>query len=434
LAVAFTLVYALNPIIVYTSGNGMSEAWSFLTCAIALLGYLRWTRYHRPLDLVILSAGLAGIMLVRYEALLLAPIIAVAAALNDGEGFPSGATVREFLRALRIRLRRWTATLSIALLPMLYLFGLWCFMQFVLVRDPFSWYKQQKATGHTTPGAYSNLPAHTIPSIVSYTGKLTFLILPAVVVIAPLLVFRRRYQSLLTGLGLVAGILVWPAIVVVGLIANESAGAPRYFESGIVFVSAGAIWLASELRPKFSGGQRLISVGLVALLAVGAIGGSAALQNQRRTSIEWESYFFNVVFGHKFHRLPTLAQHQAQVWEKVAADLDPQLAHGGKVLVDMSVEQLAFVYTKHPDRYLIDSDRDYLSTLSDASGKFNFIMRTVPHKADGSDLGPRISAIDTIIRDVSGGHWVKWKSYNTVDVYHWEPAAPSGPLVPNVSG
>jgi hypothetical protein len=434
LAVGFTLVYAFNPIIVYTSGNGMSEAWSFLTCAIAMLGYVRWTKHHRPLDLVVLSTGLAGMMLVRYEAILLAPMIAVAAALNDGQGLPSGATVREFLSALRLRLRRWIATLSIALLPMFYLLGLWCFMQFVLVRDPFFWYKQQKATGHTTPTTYSSLPAHTIPAIVSYTAKLTFLILPAAVVIVPLLLLRHRYQSILSGLGILAGVAVWPAIVILGLIANESAGAPRYFESGIVFLTVAAIWLAADLRPKFPGGRRLVSIGLIAVLAVGAIVGSAALENPHRANIERENYFFSVVFGHKFQRLPALAQHQAQVWEKVASDLDPQLARGGKVLIDMSVEQLAFVYSKHPDRFFIDSDRDYLSTLSDPNGKFNFVMRTVSHTPDGADQGPRINAIDTVLNDTSGGHWVKWKHYYTVDVYHWEPAARSGPTVPNIGG
>jgi hypothetical protein len=432
LSIAFTLVYAFNPIIVYTAGNGMSEAWSFLTCAIALLGYIRWTKHHRPLDLVILSAGLAGIMLVRYEALLLAPIIAIAAALNDGQDFPSGATVRELLSALRVRLRRWIASLSIALLPMLYIFGLWCFMQFVLVRDPFSWYKQQKSVGHTTPSTYSGLPAHTIPAIVSYTAKMTFLITPAVLLIAPLLLLRRRYSSILTGLGLLAGMLLWPAIVIAGLWANESAGAPRYFESSIVFAAVGAMWLASELHPKLPSTRRALSVGLVAILAVGAVGGAASLDNPWRSRIESEHYFFGVVFGHKFRPLPPLAQHQAQIWKQVANDLDPQLARGNKVLIDMSVEQLAFVFTKYPGHYLIDSDRDYLGILSDPGSKFTYIMRAISHKSDGTDRGSHISGIDSVLADTTAGQWVKWKTYYTVDVYHLVPWP--GPIVPKVNG
>src|SRR5580704_6359069 len=97
LAALFVGAYAFSPTSVYTNGNGMSEAWSYLGCAVAMLGYLRWSKRHQTMDLGVLAAGLSIVMFVRYEALLLTPIIAVIAALNDGRGPPSRASLRHFV-------------------------------------------------------------------------------------------------------------------------------------------------------------------------------------------------------------------------------------------------------------------------------------------------------------------------------------------------
>jgi len=60
LSALFVAAYAFSPIIVYTNGNGMSEAWSYLGCAIAMLGFLRWSKRHQTMDLGVVAAGLSS--------------------------------------------------------------------------------------------------------------------------------------------------------------------------------------------------------------------------------------------------------------------------------------------------------------------------------------------------------------------------------------
>jgi hypothetical protein len=427
MSIAYTLVYAFNPIVVYTNGNGMSEAWLFLTCAVTMLGFLRWSRHHRTIDLALLAAGLAGVALVRYEGLILAPIIAILAALNDGRDPPTLASWRQCLADCRQKFRRWLTTATIVAVPTYFVLALWMFLQYVLVRDPLYWYKLQKKTGHTLPADYPNLPAHSALAIGGYIMQMILAIVPALIVIGPLLLLRRRYRDILTGLGILTGALVWPLIVVIGLVLNESAGAPRYFEPATLFVAIGAIWLAAGDQPRRPNVQRLMPILLAGVLVVGAIGGTVGLESHSRTYIEAENQFFSRVLGHHVAPLPPTALSQAPIWKALAADLDVKLAQGHRVLIDVSAANRAYVFTRYPDRYIVNSDRDYLRILADPAGKFEFMILPISHRADLGDIGSNYLQLNAIRANTTGGHWLKWREYFAAAVYQFIPdlAGPS---------
>jgi hypothetical protein len=428
--IAFTVVYAISPIVVYTAANGMSEAWSFLTSAVVLLGFLRWSKDHRVGDLALTATGLAGVLLVRYEGLLLAPLMAAITALNDGVPFRRPASVGEVLTTLRTRLPRWLMLVTALLVPSAFVFGLWLLMQLIIAHDPFYWYKEQKAIGSTTRN-YANLPKHkTLLTVTAYSLKMSALVIPALAVLAPVVIFvilrRRSSQSSqsLAAVGLLAGALLWPAIVAVGVLGGTSAGAPRYFEAAIVFVTAAAMWLAAWVgatrgRVRVAGQWAIVTV-----LAVGAVVGAASLDNPGR-AIDGEHYFFGRVFGH-YKTIPN-SLFGAPMWRQAAADLDVELARGGKVLIDASVDHNAFVFTRYPNRYIIDSDRDYERIIGDPASKFDYIMVFAPGANDLATQGPRAAAFGTILANRVGGEWVKWKSYYSLAIYHWVSSTPTPP-------
>ncbi len=425
LAIAFTLVYAFSPIVVYTNGNGMSEAWLFLTLAFSMLGLLRWSLHHRTVDLAVLSAGLAGVALARYEGFVLAPVIAVLAALNDGRRPPTVRSLRLFLADCRSRWRRWLTTASVVALPTYFVLALWMLMNYVIDRNPLYWYDLQKTTGHTTPSTYSNLPAHHPVQIFAYVVGMCLLILPGIAVVFPLLALRRLFQDFIIGFGILAGGLVWPLIVLAGLFANESAGAPRYFEPTIVFVVIGAIWLSASIRSHGRALRRSLPPLLIGVLILSALGGTIALENPRRTYIEQENQFFTRVMGHHIAPLAATALSRSQIWQKLAEDLDRRLKPGDKVLVDTStVDFGAFIYTDHPGQYIVNSDRDYERTVADPTGKFDYLILASYHATAGGDLGTEYPLLQAILTSTTGGHWVKLSSYFVASVYRLVPDQP----------
>jgi hypothetical protein len=422
-AIGFTMVFALNPIMIWTAGNGMSEEWSYLGLLIALLGYVRWCKNHRSLDLATLAGGLMIVMLVRYETLALAPLMGVAAALNDGVTLPRRPGFGGMWAYLKGRSPRWLRVFAMIVLPTFYTFGLWTLCQYVIERNPFYWVKQSEAVGKTGTG-YVNLPSVlTLHNIIVFSVGTALVICPALCVVGPLLVLRRRFTHALQGLGILAGALLWPAIVAVGLIGRESTGTTRYFEPVIVFITVGGAWLAADLRVPSPKARRVVAALLVGVLAISAIWSTAGIDNARRSSQEAENYYAHELIHLEVKALPLKVQPVPMVdWRDLARDLDPELAHGGKVLIDASVDFEAFVFTKHPDRYIVDSDRDYLQILADPTGRFNYLVLST----DPSKLGPRQTAFLEIISDTTDGRWVKWRSYPVADVYRLMPNA-AGP-------
>src|SRR6202034_31059 len=63
----FCLAFALNPITIYYSANGMSEACFFFTGSLSLYGFLRYIRNREVGDMWLFSFALAGVVLTRLE-------------------------------------------------------------------------------------------------------------------------------------------------------------------------------------------------------------------------------------------------------------------------------------------------------------------------------------------------------------------------------
>jgi len=419
LGVALTAAYAFNPVIIFTSANGMSETWFYLFAAIALLGYVQWIRYGRTLDLVVISAGLAGAMFVRYETIAFIPLLALGAGVRAWRG-PFRAPID------MQNIRRVASCSFVVALPGIWMLSLWLFAELLIMKSPFFWLHAQSSMGHT-PAHAGWLPAQLTPrSIVGYSANLTLEIAPGLLLLAPLLLIRRRLDRAIVGMALLGCALLFPALIVYQLMKRVTWADPRYFEPLVLFTTVAAAWVAAELRPSHRSTRVLFNTGIIALLVLGMFTATSALSDPKATAIEQEHHFFRAVSGrpqvsqgnvNTFQLAPVIPS-----WKKLARELDLRTTNRDLILVDANVAFPAVVFTDHPDRYLISSDRDYERVVADPIGKVTYIVQVA-----GS---PDAATYSAILAGTANGTWTKLEDFSVASVYRWVPGQAAAGSVP----
>ena len=352
-AFAICLAWAVNPVTVFYAANGMSEASSFMCLALAMLGYLGWIRLNRTSYLVILAMGLAGAVLVRYEAVGLVPVMAVLAAWDNK------------------RLRPSMITMLIVGLPSATAFLLWMLSDWILVGDPLHW-------ARSTASVPTNLPwlrgAHDFVGYLVYAGKWTILFGPLLVVLVLLLARPGRFRGTL---GILAAAGVFPMTHVLLLLRHGSWGDPRYFAPAAFFAAIGAAWLASA-GPRWPWLRAGWDTAVVAVLLVGAITAPIALSDRVATAVEAEWRVFGNFIGTPSqiatNKHDSQSAQDLSVWRQVAADLDPELARGKRALVDTNLGFAVVLYSNHPSGFIVSSDRDFESILADPAGSVDYAI------------------------------------------------------------
>jgi hypothetical protein len=404
-AIVATGIFALNPVVVFTAANGMSEEWFWVGAALSFVYLFRWTAYRRPTDLGRIAIGGAICAAVRYESLPFLLIIALLAAVagTSPHDVPVGLGRRAW-RGLRSESRRAASIVVTVLLPAVYVLLLWTFAQVVIEGDPFFWLKAQQAAGHTLLHSPWLPRALTTTSIIGWTLSHVARITPAAFLLAVPLVVRRPFRRALTGLGLLLACWFFPVLTAALLVRGSSSGDPRYLEPGVLFVTVAAIWLMSEIRLGTKWPTWGARCAICGVLALGAVTATFALSNPYLSYVEQVNRFFGGIRG-----LPLSSVTKGEpapgptAWQPIARDVDQHLAGGGRVLIDDNVAFALFVYTRYPDHYLITADRDYQSTLSDPSGRFTYVVQ-VP----GSPLSTQIEGVLTSSSD---GTWRLVRKY-----------------------
>ena len=425
MSLAVTLAYGLNPIIVFTAANGMSEAWFYLFASIALLGYLRWFLDRRMNDVAILAVGLAGAMAVRYETLAFVPLLALGAGVAGTRGRWRTSTFKGTGA-------RFASIFATASLPAGYVLGTWLFASLLIMKDPFFWAHAQATMGHTPPHA-GWLPSHlTDASIVGYSARLTLELAPGLVVLGPLslVVGRRSLDRMVVGVCLLSCALLFPLLIVFQLISRTTWADPRYFEPCILFTTVATAWVASNLHLGGLRSTRVAYLLLVSILVLGAATGTLALSNPNATAIEQEHHFFRAISLQRdvtqgqvntFQLAPVIPS-----WHRLATDLDSTTHSHDHILIDANVSFPAFVFTRHPRRYVVSSDRDFQSIVADPAGKVDYIVQ-VP----GSPLSAQFAQI---LADSTNGAWHLEGQYSVASVYKLVPSSLRAPVTPIPGG
>lgn len=390
------LAYAANPVVVYTSANGMGEAALFFFVALTLSGVLAYASTPTPAFLLRAAVGLAGTVLSRYEAVPLLFVLPPLLALVD------------LRRRDRARAR---ATLVLAAMPAAWGLALWVFYM-RLIGGSFTAFRTEAAT--TTgpaPGVtevfqpdYVAGASGSVVNAVGWSAHWLVAFAPAVLVLLLALVPLRR-RSLGTLAVLATGAAL-PGVIVVLLVRAGTTGEPRYFTSFVVVAGVAALWAAGRLRDWSWRGRRLaLSAGtvvLAGLLALGAWTGSTALTNVDHTHYNSESRVFERVLG----RAPTPVDGGGDLpgWRIFAGQLDRALPDGRTVLADTRYSFPAALLSRDTQQFVMNSDRDYASQVSPTGvQRFDYVI--VPDGGSRQGLAAAFDDGGAVVRRAAPGTW-----------------------------
>jgi hypothetical protein len=423
ITVAVCAVYALSPVTIYMAADGMSEACFGLFIALSILAYLRWCQSHQVWDLVFLAAACAGGIATRYEMLVLAPVLVIAA-------------------ALQLPRARWMSTIVLALIPTGFVFGAWLLASKLIVNDAFFFYGPTAALTKTPEGAVW-LPPH--PSLLGsalFTSGRVLIFAPAILLIC----FGRREHWKMR-LGLLAAAACVPAFVALQLYQRSTWAVPRFFTNHVVFGAAMAMLVMSAksdpdggmdgaVRVSRNWKMPALGVTVVLLQVAGAIAGTFFLADPKVSAAESEWVFFRGVLGRDDSTLPTVggqqldrSQSDLHPYQELTAELDKLLVHGKRVAMDTLVG-VPVLLTSKPEQFIIPEDRDFQLIMADPVGRVDFIVLLPSSRASyGADL-----VANAVRQPDSRGTWKQQRQFGNgiAFLYEWIPATakPSGSTPP----
>lgn len=396
-------VYAASPIALWVGANGMSESSSFFFMAVTMLGYTGWWRWRRTSSLVVTSVGLAGIMLCRYEAILVTAAVAV-------------------MCAVVLPRARWVRTIALVAAPAAYVFLLWLFASRLIVGDPFYWFKELSRIAEIsgTGALFYKAEPRSLRAIGQFTLAFVAFFSLLLLALVPL-VPRRDLKASLGRLGLLVPGLVFPVNLAGQLARGGAPGAARYFYPCWIAAVCAALALAGD---RIGGPRRTRALrgGLATVAAVSAVVQLFAFANPRVSNVENEGVLFAPVVGRDAPTPPDPAGWSAPYdpWKALFADADPLLRDGFRLLLDTDSAPHATLFSRYPRRLIIPEDRDYEQILAAPDGRVDLVA--VPETA-----GQRGSRYVAAIRGVvtarsSDGTWEKIGTYGELSLYRFVKA------------
>ena len=410
-ATAILAIYTLNPVTAFYAANGMSESLFFLFLALSLLGYVSWLRDRKPIQLATLGFALAGAMLVRYETVALMVVF--------------GAGV-----AFQARKERRLLLASTTVMPGVYALLLWLAMSFVLVGDAFFF-----ATGFGSGGpslaapwlprerTLANGVAYALDRSLRFGAPFLAFGLIILVVAGRRLIARTRSRSVLQGLVIVAAGAVFPAHVAFLMSGNRTWGNPRYFTPLLVVAAVAAAWLFRETRGRRERRWQSVALRLavVTAFAAGCLGATVSFADPKVSAVESEPYVFGRLPGLSIAR--TAGAFPIDTWRSIARDLDRRLRADDLVIADTHVSFPAVLFTKHPDRFMIPSDRDYEELVASRLAPVTYAIFGAGQAAAGH---PQAAVKALITSPPAGFQWVTIGRYSVAEVYHLERSNADG--------
>jgi hypothetical protein len=392
---AACLVFALTPVAIYNSTNGMSEAAFFLTGSIMMLGFLRYIRSHSTGDMILLGAGMSAFILTRLEGPFVVAVLVFVASFEWHN-----------LRSLKsLRQSAWTALLLA--LPPYACFGFWVLAQWILLRNPL-FFLQQNAGG-TPPTNAAWLPKAASEPFAAFPWALHWVLvlgIPLYILLAGILVrpFSDRTRGSIGIVGAMGAIL---AIQIYSVGWLHGYGDPRYFSMAVPFGFVAAFWLFARspdtsdrsLPPASaqpwsatyeSSGPRVVwNAVLIAVLVVNAGTGSWTMSSGTTTAAEHECVFFQ---GGVAQILPFLGRggnsktkaycppdgNGLAAFQSIDHILDDRLRPSDRVLADNASMFAADLFTRHPDQFIVRNDRDWEKISANPAGKVEYIITQSP--------------------------------------------------------
>jgi len=400
-------VYALSPVVVWAGSNGMSESSSFFFLTLIVYAYSVWRIEQRPSDLVLLAFALAGEMLCRYETIPLA--IALAAVV-----------------AVTLPRRQWARTMVMIGLPAAYVFTLWLGASYLIVDDPFYWFKELNAlakTSGTGAAIFATSGSHT-RNVVGFVVGFVLLFSLLLVVLVPLCLGRTLrvtvtdWRSTVRNFGLLVPAFVFPLLLGSQMLRRNAPAAARYFYPCWVVAVAAALALAGGAGwPRRTWRTRRAVIAVAAPLA--AVVQLFALANPRVANVEREDVLFAPLTGRPAPSVSGqgLLADQLDDWDELFAAADPLLATGDRLLLDTDSAPQAVLFTGHPRQLIIPEDRDFEPILAAPRGRVQLIA--APRTLEGGRGSRYWSSIMGVMAD-RPDEWTVIGSFGKLDLYRFD--------------
>ena len=214
--VALTLVFGINPMVLYYAGNGMSDMLYTFLLVLTTRYFLRWIHNGGLRPLVYAGCALGLAYLNRYEALGaagMATVVVLGVSYWRGQG------------STRTRIKAASADATIFLAPLVATFMSWAIASYVITGQAFPGVTSQYGTGNQTSQSvqmtFAVRAAHGLHNI-EYLAPF----LPIVVVLAIFFAARRRDLRILAPLAVLGGSVTFDAL---GLLSGFLEPWYRYF-------------------------------------------------------------------------------------------------------------------------------------------------------------------------------------------------------------
>ncbi len=365
---ALGALFALNPMILYYSASGMSEALFLLTLIVAARYLVRWLDTAMTGALVASGVALAFAYLARSEAAMAAATAGLVVFMVAG------------IRAAGPIKQRVLAGISdgvVFLSPFITVFVGWATVSWVIVGHPFEQFSSQYGNSSQLRVLGDSVRVSSPLRFVTTDVLALAPLLPVLVIIALVRVVRTRDLRPLAPLAVLGGVL---SFAVVGFLAGQTAPWWRYYISAVPLsiLVAGSL-LAERAQPALGvapsavvptafGRWKLAVAALVTVLAAG-LSLPATAEGLTTSGVGREERVllgFYLDGGHPTKADVEQRKRHSRVVE-MADYLDGLHLSNGSIIVDTfspCVPQMILA-SRHPAKFVITNDRDFQPVLAD---------------------------------------------------------------------
>lgn len=371
---ALTLVFGINPIVLYYAGNGMSDMLFTFLLVLTTRYFLRWVHAGGLRPLVYAGSALGLAYLDRYEALGsagMAAVVVLGVSYWRSQGRP------------RTRLMAASADTSIFLAPLVATFTSWAVMSFVITGQAFPGISSQYGTGAQTSESvhmtFAVRAAHGLHNV-EYLAPL----LPLVLVVAIACSARRRDLRIFAPLAILGGSVTFDAL---GLLAGFLEPWYRYFivsvpldvmlvgcilaQGGNVATAARSARTQTSVPSVKSGRNKELVASVVGVVLVVALLGVSVPSSGRGIFAKSVQSSESTELGALFLRHPTKTEvqwthHYAHI-QSIDAYIGNMHLPNGSIVADTYGNCTPQIVTSVPNSkvFVIINDRDFQKVLAD---------------------------------------------------------------------
>ncbi|MFI1918843.1 ArnT family glycosyltransferase [Nocardia sp. NPDC020380] len=390
-----TAVFALNPMVVFYGGNGMSEALFLFCLCWAVRRLMRWVRTDGVHDLVACGIALGLGYLTRYDAL--AP--AAAAGLF--------VFVLSYYRRRTDEHRFTGAAMDLVLVgaPVGLAFVVWAATSWLITGQAFQQFTSQYGNSAILAQSGAEAPGHAIGAL-QYSIGAMLILAPAVPLLLPItgaLAIRRRDLQVMVPLLLCGAVL---AFQMLSYASGSTFAFLRFYIAVIPLVAMLVLLIppAREMPPSLrlgryadGGGEvktanramvPMFGAALAALLLVASLPVTALGMNSQLMAVQ--EYALGAVLFPNPNDVSAKYSDEARIaatfsTERRLADyLDAHHLARGSIVMDTVYGFAVLVASQHPDRFVIPSDRDFVRTLNQPLERGVKYLLAVPNTGRGT--------------------------------------------------